>query len=434
MPQPYNYMLGGQQPADAFMGGLKQGAALQQFQMQREEQARQQQLAQQQAQQAQMMQEALNNLAANPNPSVQDIMRVSTLLPKEQADSLRAGFTQLQDVQQANTLRFGGQVLAALTTDNTDIAADMLTKRIAAETDAGNQQDAQFYQGMLQLLETDPKTARDSIGIMLGALPGGDKFVESAIKLGEEGRTRALHPIEIKKAQSDLDLTDQQVINARKDLEIKNAAVEKAALELEAIKSGKLDPEKRFDKERTLNQEYYKRTEGLREATRTMETLKASASAKDGAGDVALITAFMKMLDPGSVVRETEFATGQKTAGLYQELQNALSRAEQGTLLSDNQRQMYINLAQKYLDAAQKEGVAAKRSIDSLVKNYNLNPDNVYGAPETPAAPKPGQTIPGPAQAAGGSFTGNLVEQLATQQPREMTNREKADAILRGDM
>ena len=40
---------------------------------------------------------------------------------------------------------------------------------------------------------------------------------------------------------------------------------------------------------------------------------------KDGtaAGDLSAIFAFMKMLDPGSVVREQEFANAQNAAGAY---------------------------------------------------------------------------------------------------------------------
>ena len=192
MVQPYNYSLGQANPASPFMGGLQQGAAIDQFRMQREEQARQKALEEQQLAQAQQLQSALTNLATNPNPTANEIMAVSTLLPKDRADSLRAGFTQLQETQQRATLRFGGQVMAALQTQNPELAANMLRSRITAENDRGNAQGAQFYQGMLNVVENDPEAARDSVGIMLGALPGGKEFIESAIKVGEEARNRQL--------------------------------------------------------------------------------------------------------------------------------------------------------------------------------------------------------------------------------------------------
>lgn len=192
MVQPYNYSLGQSNPANAFIGGLRQGAAIDQFRVQREEQARQAQLQEQQMAQAQKLQERLNALAANPNPTVEDIMSVSALLPKDQADSLRSGFEQQQKSQQRATLRFGGQVLAALQTENPELAINMLRQRVTAENDRGNAQGAQFYQGMLNVVENDPQAARDSVGIMLGALPGGKEFIEAANKVKEESRNRQL--------------------------------------------------------------------------------------------------------------------------------------------------------------------------------------------------------------------------------------------------
>ena len=44
-----------------------------------------------------------------------------------------------------------------------------------------------------------------------------------------------------------------------------------------------------------------------------------------------MITGFMKMLDPGSVVRETEFATARDTAGLFERLTNEATKIAIGT-------------------------------------------------------------------------------------------------------
>lgn len=192
MVQPYNYSLGQANPANAFVGGLQQGAAIEQFRIDREEQAREQAIKQQQYEQAQQLQSALTNLATNPNPSVQEITAIANLLPKDQADSLRSSFELQENTQQRATLRFGGQVLAAIQTQNPELAVNMLRSRITAENDRGNAQGAQFYQGMLNVVETDPTAARDSVAIMLAALPNGKDFVESAFKVGEEARNRQL--------------------------------------------------------------------------------------------------------------------------------------------------------------------------------------------------------------------------------------------------
>jgi len=120
----------------------------------------------------------------------------------------------------------------------------------------------------------------------------------------------------------------------------------------------------------------------------TYQNMKSSADAKTGPGDIALITGFMKMLDPGSVVRETEFATARDTAGLYERLQNQAQKLQSGQLftLDSKQRKEYTDLAKQYLDSAQKKAVDDKKALGVVVKNYRLNPDNVFG-PETAEAP-----------------------------------------------
>jgi hypothetical protein len=105
----------------------------------------------------------------------------------------------------------------------------------------------------------------------------------------------------------------------------------------------------------------------------------------------------MKMLDPGSVVRETEFATARDTAGLYERLLNTSQKLQSGQLfaLDSKQRQEYVSLAKQYLDSAQKKAGEDKKALGVVVKNYRLNPDNVFGpeAAETPApAPAGGGT------------------------------------------
>lgn len=58
-----------------------------------------------------------------------------------------------------------------------------------------------------------------------------------------------------------------------------------------------------------------------------------------GFGDLALIFNYMKMLDPGSVVRESEFATAQNTGSIGQRFIAMFNRAKLGMRLSEPQRQ-----------------------------------------------------------------------------------------------
>ena len=188
---------------------------------------------------------------------------------------------------------------------------------------------------------------------------------------------------EIVKRAGDLGLTKAQtnevLAKTRKlDIETKKAVLELAAYQ----KSGGVDPSKIFEYEEKIRKEYQGRTKVYGEVQTIFSNLQASAQAKTGPGDIALITGFMKMLDPGSVVRETEFATARDTAGLFESLKNDAQKLESGQLfgLNSTQRQQYVNLAQQYLNAAKKKADQDKKDLRVVVDNYKLNPENVFGA------------------------------------------------------
>jgi hypothetical protein len=193
---------------------------------------------------------------------------------------------------------------------------------------------------------------------------------------------------ELKKKAADLGLTQAQTGSALAQTKKLGVETAKAALELEALKTtGGIDPAKAFEQEEKIRREFQARTKVYSELGTTFSNLQASAQAKTGPGDIALITGFMKMLDPGSVVRETEFATARDTAGLFDRLSNQAQKLQSGQIfaLDSKQRQEYVSLAKQYLDAAQKKAADDKKALGVVVKNYRLNPENVFG-PEPASA------------------------------------------------
>jgi hypothetical protein len=202
---------------------------------------------------------------------------------------------------------------------------------------------------------------------------------------------------ELEKKAADLGLTKAQTDTALASTKKLGKEIAKLVLDLEALKaSGGIDPAKAFEQEEKLRKEYQARSKVYGELGSTFANIKSSAGAKNGPGDIALITGFMKMLDPGSVVRETEFATARDTAGLFTQLQNRLEKAKNGQLLSSAQRDEYVALSKQYLDSAQKKSGEDKKALGVVVKNYRLNPENVFGPEivETPVSPPPAPPAP----------------------------------------
>lgn len=73
--------------------------------------------------------------------------------------------------------------------------------------------------------------------------------------------------------------------------------------------------------------------------------LQSATAEPSAAGDLAMIFNFMKMLDPGSAVREGEQATASNAAGVPDRVRNLWNRLLTGERLVPEQRQDFLNQA-----------------------------------------------------------------------------------------
>jgi hypothetical protein len=87
--------------------------------------------------------------------------------------------------------------------------------------------------------------------------------------------------------------------------------------------------------------------------------IAASAQDPSAAGDLALIFNYMKMLDPGSTVREGEFATAQNAGGVDQRVQSFYNRIVNGERLTPDQRADFVRRAEMLF--GQQQRVAQER-------------------------------------------------------------------------
>lgn len=192
MVQPINYQLNVQSPFEAALSGFKIGATIADVAAQR--QAQEAELARRQSLQTQV-----NALMQNPNPTARDFTNVAMLLPKAEADSMRANWDTLSKDRQENELRFGGQVMSAFSANQPQIGIQLLRERATAERNAGREAQAKGYETWAQMAEVSPQSAQKTIGIMLAGVPGGDKVLTSSIqalkapaevRAGEAGATK----------------------------------------------------------------------------------------------------------------------------------------------------------------------------------------------------------------------------------------------------
>jgi hypothetical protein len=118
---------------------------------------------------------------------------------------------------------------------------------------------------------------------------------------------------------------------------------------------------------------------------------KITASVKDpsAAGDMALLYGYMKLLDPNSVVRESEFATAAKSGSLPQQIQSAVTKVLNGQRLTPEQRSDFVNRAAALYGEAKATNTTIRDSYTQRAKKFGVDPSMVFtdiGEPELPQA------------------------------------------------
>lgn len=97
--------------------------------------------------------------------------------------------------------------------------------------------------------------------------------------------------------------------------------------------------------EMQMRKEVTDRVKDSRSVMTMYQKVQGAASKPSAANDLAMIFAYMKMLDPGSVVREQEFANAQNAAGIPDQVRNAYNKALRGERLNPEQRNQFLSSA-----------------------------------------------------------------------------------------
>lgn len=107
------------------------------------------------------------------------------------------------------------------------------------------------------------------------------------------------------------------------------------------------------------------------------QRIQASAKDPSAAGDLAMIFNYMKLLDPGSTVREGEFATAQNAAGLPERIRAMYNKTINGERLTEGTRKDFIDRSEMLYGAAKKGYTNLKKTYEGIAKRSGLNPENI---------------------------------------------------------
>lgn len=142
-------------------------------------------------------------------------------------------------------------------------------------------------------------------------------------------------------------------------------------------KPGAIDSKEAAKLANTLRDELNKMSGDFDKITKSYTDIQAVAQKPSAAGDLSLIFSYMKMLDPGSTVREGEQATAENARGVPATIRNAYNKLMTGEKLSPEQRVDFIGKAGE-LYAAQ-EGIQRQRedAYKMLAEKQGVDPTQV---------------------------------------------------------
>ena len=130
-----------------------------------------------------------------------------------------------------------------------------------------------------------------------------------------------------------------------------------------------------FKKEQGIRSEFRKETNTFVDINDAYGRIQASSAEPTAAGDLSMIFNYMKMLDPGSVVRESEFATAAGAASVPERLKGAYNRVVSGERLTPIQRADFVNRAGMLYNEAFKGFNQRKSVFEGLAKGYGVDPE-----------------------------------------------------------
>lgn len=413
---PINYGIDVPDPSQSFLQAFKTGTAITETRMLQEK-------AQREAEQQQRITQAFERLR-QPGATAKDYADLAMMLPETQAKAVRESFSMINADQQQNALTQAGQVFSAFKSGKPEIAVGLIERQIEAKRNSGDEGGARFLETWRDVAKENPKAAEDYFGFTISQIPGGDKVIAGAVQLETDRRAAQLHPFKLRQETADaivkeaqakfapekfgleIDLTKSQIEQAKAARRAQDAAAAKsgaeaarARAEADQMAAGIIPVEKRPDAESKFRKEYSDQTKGYQEVKSAYGRVLASED--NAVGDLSLIFGYMKMLDPGSVVREGEFATAQNAAGVPERIQNIYNQVVSGQRLSPSQRQSFKGQAGKLYSTAQTQEAQVRQGIERIAKGYGLNTANIFYTPTEVAPTAPGAALGAPAPAPG---------------------------------
>lgn len=222
------------------------------------------------------------------------------------------------------------------------------------------------------------------------------------------------------------DMTTQRnwVVDDREDLQSHQRGLSASEMinnfRLAEFKERLKGPE--FGDENGLRNQYLGQAKTFQDTARAANAVRSLSAEMNPAEQMALIFSTMKMLDPGSTVREGEYANAQNTTGAMGQLWNMYNKAKDGKFLDPTQINNFRNMVESQYVAAEESYGRTYDHYRGLAERYRMDPDMIQdfrlqqrGGDDAGGDPLQSADIPGALQ---GKLSQEDLDDWATMSPR----------------
>jgi hypothetical protein len=166
-----------------------------------------------------------------------------------------------------------------------------------------------------------------------------------------------------------------------------------------------LTPGQAFSATRQLRNDFVRETAAARTVTQQLGLMKSSLAAAEkgdmAAGSQGVLVTFQKILDPNSVVRESEYARSASGQALLSRIEGAAAKLTQGGAgIPLSELRAFVSLGEQFVKNQSVAANEAKEQIDAIAQEFGLNPDRITrefgdGAPDAGGQQAMQKEIPG---------------------------------------
>lgn len=143
-----------------------------------------------------------------------------------------------------------------------------------------------------------------------------------------------------------------------------------------------LPPRERFKDSITLKKDFDAQPEvkGFKEVQGAWDQISTALQKPSPANDMAAATKFMKLLDPGSVVRESELMMAMQASGALDRFANTADRILRGHKLTPQQRKDFYEAGQALFNASKDRYSQTVQQYEGIAKQYELDGQFIQNA------------------------------------------------------